>query len=1726
MQKRFLHALAALLFVLLMGAPAVHAEDSPHQSSLWCTGCHLDIMNNAQAGITGVNNLCLSCHNPAKMSRSFNIKDMANPFGSTDLGAYTTEALQTSHNWAAPVDVPGAGAQTPLNDSIKNLEATKQGVISCASCHDKHGWSGKPGSNPKMLMLPMDSDQLCFDCHRSRNTRSHLTGTHPVNFNYTSATSKVRTRPSDYHPLPVSSNPSNPTAAMKLSGGKVNCSTCHGIHFTDSNSSTFDDHSSSVLGKLTASQGYLLRTDMRGASATAINICTNCHTNKTAHNYKGQNIQCADCHSGHVDAGDGTKPNVWLVRRYMNYSGGVKLDSYRKPVYFQYTGSKRNFAGPFGACQACHIVPTTDAYPPEHSSTDPAVCASCHSHNSTSGSFSGGCTSCHGMPPTQNVPAGPNGYAKTGSLDYATSGVFKDETKTGHSLHVTSTYAYKCAECHAGNKHASGDFQQVFVAKTGIIAATNGFVPQYNKTTSNCSNLYCHSNGNGGAPFNSTFTWTSPKGSLGCTGCHGSTSTSTNPIATGKHGAHIADLACTECHASTISSSTTFSNRNNHVNAMKDYSGSSAGNYNSATKQCSNVYCHSNGNPKAFVYADPAAWNSSVTYGCNGCHGTGNTLGAPDYANTGAGSFSANSHNAHTSGYADTGVCSNCHFTTASTTGGQLATNSAHLNKAVNVVFDPAVAGPNASYDPATGTCNNIACHGNAPAQWGSKGGCLGCHAGSINKRAAITPQFGGNSHHVQDVDVTGEHCFQCHWEANSDGSINRTYHHSSTPGGPVELVIYGAGVRPSTYAIGTTAVQYIANGSRTEMAKINSVCISCHSDQNKTVQPFEDGKTPAIYAWDGSSIGTKYADTTTTPWGKYTGTKVTPKNTVTKAFSAHGNAGANKGGWDTSENWSDRGATANVLCFDCHNSHGSNISGTTTSYASATVNGGILKETEANKGGYAITYKPAAGGSAAEKNIHAPGAGLCFDCHVKNSTTTTPWGYQSTFGSTQPVMSYWDSAYFGNNSFSNHTRYPYKSIIGNMGGHFGASSTLTSPALHGIGGLCTPCHDPHGVSPVLGTNKQYGVPLLKGTWLTSPYKEDVSTTDNIAFKYLNTDPSGDEAPALPAATKTAYQAAINTYHIDQNTFSTATNYSAAPTGIVETDVQFGGLCLRCHTKSNLTDGTTHTWKNKNRIHEAVKGWKTANTTKQHSYSCSKCHAVHNASLPKLMVTNCLDATHRGRVGYNAAPVTSGSYRGSEGNGAGRFPGNSFGGQNGGSGRYSWAGTSTTTNAVCHDNYDAKQLWNTVTPWSSAATPPSTGPTVPVLVTEPNATCSSSCAVALQWNASTNTGGAAVQYYIQVSSSSAFTTINYSSGWISGTSYTPTLANGTWYWRVQARDSVATTKVSSWSTVGSFTLSATTLSTTPTTPVLNPMDDSTCASSSCGFTLTWNPSAISSGSIQYYVQISASSSFSTIKANSGWISGTSYTPSLGTGTWYWRVQARSATSTSKVSAYSTVDSFVVSTAPLTPTVPSTPVVIAEPDSGCTTGSCGIALAWNASTVSGGTAQYSVEVSDSSSFGNLIAASGWITGTTYTPSLGTGTWYWRVQARNSADLSLISAWSTTDSFVVSLAETSTAAPSRPVLKSEPDGYCKTYSGCSIGLAWNASTITGGGTVEYLVQVSSSSDFKSIKTQSTWQTGTTWNTVLPDDTWYWRVQARNAYSGSVSSWSSVDKFELKD
>lgn len=552
--------------------------------------------------------------------------------------------------------------------------------------------------------------------------------------------------------------------------------------------------------------------------------------------------------------------------------------------------------------------------------------------------------------------------------------------------------------------------------------------------------------------------------------------------------------------------------------------------------------------------------------------------------------------------------------------------------------------------------------------------------------------QLRGNSHHIQGVDVSNKHCYACHWESTPEGIIDVRYHegynyktYSSQKNAKVDLVVWGPGVRPTLYNT-TTAVKFMASNisspnksvARGESSKLNNHCISCHSDQNNTTQPFNDCKIPSQYAWDNQSIAARYSQGGTTQWGKYNSTsylKVNKKDTLTKALSAHGNAIANQGGWEAATGYdavisNSRNGSYNVNCFDCHSSHGSKVVGITSSYITfnGTKNGGNLKETQAGKGGYTMNYKASQNPDANSVNPYNTGAGQCFDCHLTQSEGVTPWGYESTFGASKPIMGYGDTMRFGQGTKGSVARFPFrdskKSIVG---GHLKASSFLNhSTSLQDrIGGLCTPCHDPHGVSPTLGAEQNYAVPLLKGTWMTSPYQDDNALLDTRTGIYA-------EPP----------------WRTDRNTLSGSMMSNSARMN--EKDAQFAGLCLRCHKKENLTDGINKntTFKSLDRVHEAVQGWGANN---EHSFACSKCHQPHNSGLPRLMKTNCLDLKHRGWLktgGQNYGNVSGfrdGAWLG--------FPRGMYGGV------IDYTPSHVDSGLTCHKGKGLDQLWNNVTPW-------------------------------------------------------------------------------------------------------------------------------------------------------------------------------------------------------------------------------------------------------------------------------------------------------------------------------------------------------------------------------------------------------------------------------------------
>lgn len=752
--KRSIAVTLAYVLYALIASFSAHAADAPHDaaSGFTCATCHIA---HIALGSTGYNNICMNCHrpgDPAAGINPFTVADAADPF-KTHSTAGISKLQQTSHRWDGPDTVPAAGAQAPIQAPMTTagLRGRSGNALACVRCHSPHY-----NTYGKFQRIQNDQDQLCLDCHRSRNVQSHLQGSHPVNINYDAS---ATTKPGSFNSPPANANPANPTsdlnAQLTATNRTVLCSTCHGVHYTDSRSSTVDGQAN--FANLSSGDGNLLHTDPRGAKVAAgqpdkLNICTNCHAGKKSHNIKGQDIQCLDCHAAHVDY-DPNDPNntkgtnIDLIRRYVTKAGQPSQ------VFFRYTGSQREYVNPqgTGVCQGCHDVPPPGGnYPAQHGSTDPNVCNTCHYHNSSAGSFSGACTACHGYPPTTTAIGGSNGLAAP-----ATNALGSAPASAGaHAAHV-STRGIGCNACHNGYEgkpmpsqtidigfavNASNVIGFVNSVANGTFSGTNSLTGYSwsgaNGTTittaanfnSTCS-IYCHGNTlTGGTLTNPS--WTGGASQAACGTCHGATAAA--PPTTGSHAIHAGaagplGMSCDQCHGPHPDNSHVNGSVNWDLTAVGgQYKTPSAASYaatgtttnlapSSAYGTCS-VKCHGSATP---------TWGGtlwSTTDQCGMCHSStasgGVTATTPFYDTsypvkvttvTDAKVGAHTSHIAMTDSLATAMNCADCH-------GAVTLTSGTHMNGTTNFVWSVLAqkGGLAPAYNPATGVCSNVYCHGAA----------------------------------------------------------------------------------------------------------------------------------------------------------------------------------------------------------------------------------------------------------------------------------------------------------------------------------------------------------------------------------------------------------------------------------------------------------------------------------------------------------------------------------------------------------------------------------------------------------------------------------------------------------------------------------------------------------------------------------------------------------------------------------------------------------------------------------------------------------------------------------------------------------------------------------------------------------------------------------------------------------------------------------------------------
>ena len=194
-----------------------------------------------------------------------------------------------------------------------------------------------------------------------------------------------------------------------------------------------------------------------------------------------------------------------------------------------------------------------------------------------------------------------------------------------------------------------------------------------------------------------------------------------------------------------------------------------------------------------------------------------------------------------------------------------------------------------------------------------------------------------------------------------------------------------------------------------------------------------------------------------------------------------------------------------------------------------------------------------------------------------------------------------------------------------------------------------------------------------------------------------------------------------------------------------------------------------------------------------------------------------------------------------------------------------------------------------------APPPPPPPPAAPTLVSPADLATGVAIPAALSWNASTG----ATSYGVQVSTTSAFTTLAFSQT-VTTTSASATglAASTVYYWRVNATNAGGT---SAYSSVRSFTTAATPPPPPiPPVPVLvSPANGATNVAATA--TLSWGAST---GATSYRVQVSTSSTFATLFLDRPGVTttSTSVTGLASQTLYYWRVSASNAAGSSAFSA--------------------------------------------------------------------------------------------------------------------------------------------------------------------------------------------------------------------------------
>ncbi|BCG48660.1 Cytochrome c family protein [Citrifermentans bremense] len=460
-----------------------------------------------------------------------------------------------------------------------------------------------------------------------------------------------------------------------------------------------------------------------------------------------------------------------------------------------------------------------------------------------------------------------------------------------------------CVNCHTDHTAQAKPFSHATSAGRAIeVSFTDGGSFAGNK----CSNVYCHSNGQG------SYTPPTWGAALDCAGCHGDATSNT---LSGKHAKHVnnagflgTNYGCVECHSATVTDNSTIGTFANHANRNKDVAGAHVGTPVAGT--CSTSYCHSDGKGTQ----KSVTWTQTEALSCKSCHGSdaapafASIAGEPNYANAGADQPRANSHANHVFGAES---CQNCHVDTT-TDGLSIKAGAPHTDGTRSVA-----AGNGKSFSIVGNSCSAVSCHdgggkiaGVGAAKWGQSLGCAGCHGDA----ATLTTNA-----HAAHVASKGYSCDTCHAQTVTGSSTlaNKALHG--------DAIVEVAGVKVNSFATDTkncaTSCHLTGTPKWTDAA--SGACGTCHKALSTTVNGLVSSNAHSAHFTASYGPGMNGAAATSCSGCHTPNTAASHADGLVNLAIGYNKVGTCSSCHKQSTNWT----AGRVSCESCHSTAGGELS-------------------------------------------------------------------------------------------------------------------------------------------------------------------------------------------------------------------------------------------------------------------------------------------------------------------------------------------------------------------------------------------------------------------------------------------------------------------------------------------------------------------------------------------------------------------------------------------------------------------------------------------------------------------------------------------------------------------------------------------------------------------------------------------------------------------------------